>query len=1392
MLDFRFFKLDHCLRVFTLILVALFLVTSNETSFAQSANYKFSHININDGLSNNQVTCIYKDRFGFMWFGTMSGLNRYDGYELTIFEHDIYDTTTLSDNFIIDLFEDHLGKLWVYTRFGLNVYDPAKEKFIRNTGPLLKELNIAIDQWSLTKIFKDRQGNFWYLGTDFGINKYLHKKDTVINIVHRENDGTSIASNTVISIVQTSDNYIWLIHANGIFEKFDPAAGKVVYRSDYFISKSNGEKVPYELYADNDNDIWVYTNDVRGVFYFHSATRTFRHISTSSKGIKLNNDLVRGVAQDENGLIWIGTDHGGVNLFNKKDSAMQYILHNKEDARSLCQNSIISMFKDDSGIIWIGTFKKGISYYHENIIKFPLYKNMLSDPGSLPFDDINAFEEDEKRNLWIAANGGGLIYFDRRKNTFKTYRHEPENPESLSNDVALTLLYDSRDNLWIGTYYGGLNKFDGEKFTRYLPDSEDDSSISDDKVVCLFEDSKNNLWVGTIGGGLDLLDRNTNTFTHFNTKNGKIRSDFITSIAEDHLGNLWVCTAYGLAIMNRKTGKFKHYLNDINDPNSLSNNNVHYVFRDSRNLMWIGTREGLNLYNRERDNFTVFRVEDGLPENSIFTIEEDNNHNLWLGTSNGLSNIIVVDTGNGTYNFTFKNYDESDGLQGKEFNVNAVLKTSSGELVFGGGNGINIFNPADIKENRSAPKVVLTDFQVFNSSLSVGEMLNDRQILKESITIADEVVLKHDEKIFSIEFAALNYFHPEKNKYEYKLQGFNDEWITADAQTRKATYTNLDPGEYVFKVKASNNDGVWNEEGQTLKITILPPFWRTGAAFFIYFVVVAGVLLLSRKMILDKERMNFKIEQERSEAKRMHELDMMKIRFFTNISHEFRTPLMLVISPLENVIRSIQDIEQKKQILLVSRNAKRLLKLVNQLLDFRKMEVEEFRINPAKGDVVQFIREITESFSDLVEKNKIDFAFWSQHEQIMMMFDHDKLEKIMFNLLSNAFKFTPEHSSIHVELKVLTNRDQQELSITVKDTGIGIPEDMQEKIFERFFQNETSGAMVNQGSGIGLSLTKEFVKLHGGTISVESTPHRGSCFTVLLPIVAPEEKLPERSISGLPLRPGVETPRQNLSQNHKAGQKKPLVLLVEDNEDFRFYLKDNLKGFYNIIEAANGKDGWEMAVQEIPDLIVSDIAMPEMNGIALCEKIKNNQNTSHIPVILLSAHAEEEQKLKGFETGADDYITKPFNFEILQFRIRNMIILRETYRRNFNSKVEVNPKEISITSLDESLIQKALDLVENNMANPDFTVEELSRELGMSRVHLYKKLSSLTGKTPIEFIRVIRLKRAAQLLEKSQLNVAEVAYKVGFNNPKYFTKYFKAEFKTLPSAYAERKRKEDY
>jgi signal transduction histidine kinase/ligand-binding sensor domain-containing protein/DNA-binding response OmpR family regulator len=1355
---------------------AFLLLTVNGV-YAQNGQYRFSHVDLNQGLSNSQVKAFLKDSQGFIWIGTISGLNRFDGSTAKVFRNDPRDTSSLGDNDIFKIFEDPSGKIWITTYAGISVYNPATEKFTRNVNPLLR--HYTIPDGLISDIVKDRNGDYWFMHATSGLFKYIPAQKKTVHINQSEKDTTAIHSSRVASMAHDKAGDLWILHQNGILEKLDGKTLAVVYRNYTIHRQYKNESLDYNLIADDDGDLWIYfTNSNKGIYYFDASKYTLHHFHKGSAKLQLNTDIIRGVVQDNEGMIWVATDHGGVNIINKKNFSVQYILHNKDDDKSLSQNSIQTIYKDYDGFIWIGTYKRGVNYYHENVIRFPLYRNEAGNKNSLPFNDINSFAEDDDGNIWIGTNGGGLIQYDRKNDHFRQYMHDPRNPNSISGNVIVSTLFDSYKKLWIGTYYAGLNCFDGKRFIHYRH-SADPKSISDDNIWDVFEDSERQLWIGTLRAGADRFDRNTNSFIHYPFGGvNSVHSTYITAIVEDVDKNLWMGTGYGLDFYDRKSGTFTQYLNDVNNPNSLAHNNVFTMLDDGHGTLWIGTKEGLNLFDKRKKTFRVLRQEDGLPHNTVLTLLQDGNGNLWMGTPQGLSHLTITRNADGTIaSFRFRNYDESDGLQGKLFNEAAAFRTREGELIFGGPNGFNIFKPDDIRMNDKKPAVHFTGLQIFNKEVKIGEEIKGNVILEKAITQTKEIRLSYSDNVFSIEFASLNFFLPEKSRYKYKLEGFNKEWLATDGNSRRVTFTNLDPGEYILRVKASNNDDVWNEAGTSMKITILPPFWKTRAAFVVYICLLMAALLVTRRLIQQRERLKFAIEQERQEAQRMHDLDMMKLKFFTNVSHEFRTPLTLILTPVEKLMKAAND-DQRTQFQLIHRNARRLLNLVNQLLDFRKLEVQEIKFNPFEGDIIKFISETTFSFSDMSEKKDIKLDFKSSLESLETIFDQDKLEKILFNLLSNAFKFTPEHGSVSVLVNEFQQAEGKWLEIKVIDTGIGISPDKQEKIFERFFQSDLPASMVNQGSGIGLSITKEFVRVHEGYITVESEVGKGSCFTVSIPV---------KSVTMHETTSVVNedvAPVWDESQQSEA----PILLLVEDNEDFRFYLKDNLRLHYRIVEARNGKEGWNQALSALPDLIVSDVMMPEMNGIELCRKIRNDTRVSHIPVILLTARTTEEQKMEGFEIGADDYITKPFNFEILQSRIRNLIQKRESFQKDFRKQIEIKASHVNITSLDEKLIERAIKCVEDNISDTNFSVEDLSRELGMSRVHLYKKLLALTGKSPLEFIRVIRLQQAAQMLEKSQLTVSEIAYKVGFNNPKYFTKYFKEEYKMLPSAYAAERR----
>jgi signal transduction histidine kinase/ligand-binding sensor domain-containing protein/DNA-binding response OmpR family regulator len=1372
-------RLSSCLLIFFLL---LHIVT-----IGQVKDYQFSRLDIQSGLSNNQVNCVFKDAKGYMWFGTLSGLNRYDGYGFKTFKHDDLDSATIIDDNISRLFEGPGQKMWIKTQSDFNLYDPESEKIERRPENYLQSLGLPAE--GFITILKAKE-TFYFIYANAGV--YVYEPSKKIRHITKSLPSDRL-QNPVTSAVLDSKNYIWLLRYNGIIEKIDAEQDKTLLRTSIFQKENIHLQFGYAMFIDDQDEIWMYQrNTLSGLYQFTPSKNSLRHYSKESGSLVISSNAINAVAQDNKGFIWVITDHGGINIIDKERLTIRNLTTQENNRKSIADDALNAIYRDDLGIMWLGTAKKGINYFDENSNKFPLFQHAASEGFNIPFDDVNVFAEDKKGNLWIGTNGGGLIYFDRANKKFTEYKHHPSNNNSLCNDVVVSLCIDHEQKLWIGTYLGGMDCFDGKNFIHYRHIDSLPESIADDRVFSIYEDSNLNLWIGTLNFGLDRFDREKNVFYHHNTHVPQtMHSENITSIMEDSRGNLWIGTSWGIDVLDKSTSRFIHY---ISGNSKLSYNNVNGIFEDHAGNIWIATNRGLNVLPKGKADFKPFFIKDGLPDNTVLDILEDDDHYLWISTKSGISKIEIVNGADQELSIRCVNYNEYDGLQGREFNRFAAMKTRSGELIFGGSNGFNLFRPSELKNNNHVSPVVLTNFQLFNKSLNAGEQFNNHIILESSISETSEIVLRHNENDFSLEFAALEFTNTAKTRYAYMLEGFNKEWIPVNGKTRVATYTNIDPGNYVFIVKATNDDGTWNEKAVRLNISVLAPWWKTPAAYILYILFVAAVLYLLRKLIIRREKDRFILATERKEVQRMRELDLMKIKFFTNVSHEFRTPLSLILIPIEKFINQSNNAEQKNQFQLIQRNARRLLNMVNQLLDFRKMEVNELKLHAQEGDIIQFINEVTNSFTDLADKKNIRFNYSEHVHRLVMKFDHDKIERILFNLLSNAFKFTSEEGEVSVELRLLRQTGESFLQIQVKDSGIGIDSDKQSKIFDRFYQVSMPNTILNQGSGIGLAITREFAEMHGGSIKVDSAPGIGSCFTILLPVRtaadtvenlipadAPElsEKEWEEQLSGL-----------NGSEKPGIGQlKKPVILIVEDNDDFRFYLKDNLKEYFTIIEAVNGREGWKKILSTHPDLIVSDISMPLMNGIELCRKVKTDARTRHISVILLTALAGEQQQLMALETGPNDYITKPFNFEILFSKIKNLVEYQQVVKETYQKQLDVSPSDIENDLPEDDFIKKVLEIIENNMASSEFSVDNLRQELLLSRTSMYKKVLAVTGKTPIEFIRIIRLKRAAQLLEKTSHNVTEIAYMVGFNNPKYFARYFKDQFGILPSVYQSESRK---
>jgi len=1015
--------------------------------------------------------------------------------------------------------------------------------------------------------------------------------------------------------------------------------------------------------------------------------------------------------------------------------------------------------------------------------------------------------------FWIGTKNGGLNKYDRNTGSFTHYRHDPGNVNSLSSDFIFTLLesqFQGRNELWIGTS-GGLDKFNlnTKKITCYQHVPGDPYSISNNIIRSIYEDKTGALWIGTRNGGLNKFDR---TSGKFHRKKYYIGEALV--IFEDNTGTFWAGTSGGLARYNSDTDDFIYYEHDPGDPYSLSHRSVLSIYEDKSSGLWIGTRDGLNLYNRETNNFTRYKVKDGLPSNVINGILEDDFANLWLSTNHGLTKFNPEQN-------TFRNYDLLDGLQSNQFMHNASCLSKKGEMFFGGVNGFNVFHPERIEDNPHIPDINLTDFKIFNKKVDVNtEVLRDHDgklYLPKHISNISEIVLSYKESVFSFEFVALDYQSPQKNQYAYKMEGVDPDWVFTDASRRFASYTHLESGEYVFRVKGSNNDGLWNEEGASITIIITPPWWKTNLAYTLYVFLVGFIVFSIWRIQTNRFRMKHELELEQLHAKKLEEVDHMKSRFFTNISHEFRTPLTLIKGPLKQLLSGEFTGNIREQYKLMLRNSDRLLNLINEILDLSKLESGKMKLQVSKSDILQLVKRLVMSFSSLAESKNITVKFNTNERSILGYADRDKLDKIVTNLLSNAFKFTPEGGEIILDFELRNaesnkKKNYEYIQITISNTGPGIPIGQIDKIFGRFYQQDNNYKKDGEGTGIGLALTKELVEACHGEISVSSIPNKSTTFVVTLPIskecfkkdeiIEPPQTASPAQDDQLKVQidispSSIEDSRQKTSpssrpvriKSSKISQvssiQKPVssILIVEDNPDVTSYISSIMENDYQIITAENGSIGLNKASKKYPDLIVSDVMMPEMDGFELCKKLKSNELTSHIPVILLTAKADLESKIEGLEFGADDYISKPFEAEELKVRSKNLIDQRRKMREKFTNMIEINPGEITATSLDEQFLKRLMDVFENHVTDSDFNTEDFAREVGMSRSNLYLKVQALTNQSVNEFIRSLRLKRAAQLLRKNTGSVSEIAYEVGFNSVSHFSKVFSKQFGTSPGKF---------
>jgi signal transduction histidine kinase/ligand-binding sensor domain-containing protein/DNA-binding response OmpR family regulator len=1383
--------MNTILKHILLLLIFTGILAAQHESVIQGSfpNPILENLSIGDGLPNNTVSAITQDRFGYLWLGTLNGLVKYDGYTIKTYTPVKNDSLSINNRWISKIFEDHKGSLWIGTTTGLNLFNRKTENFTRYLSSI-----------SVLDMCEDAFGNFW-VAVDKGLFLFDRESNTFqlynfrdsshINEAFpaevNDNEFVEMSSANITSLAaDTLNRLLFLGTASGLYS-LNPGSHVVKkILSDFELENIS------TLYRQTNGTIWI---------GFDKGFASFNPKKSQITFYQNINLPVTAIAEDDDGYLWC---YAGSQTWAATGNEIIVINPSTNQYQRRSSEQIWSMYKDHSGIFWFGTRFEGLNKWNKNKWKFDTYKHLPDNKNTLSSDFVWSVYVDPEGIIWIGTQNG-LDRFDRESGTFKNY--------SINNNEVTAIHGDDSGILWLGTRTQGLVRFNplNETFRIFSHNPKDETSIGGNHVFSILTDSHGLMWVVTRYNGLNLFNKTTGTFTRYrNNPNdpGSLSQNDIFFIYEDGNNNLWICAEY-LNRYDRVSGKFTSV-------ELIKNTLPTSVFEDSKGNFWVGTYfNGLLLVDKEKlvvlKNYTE---KEGLPYNTITNIVEDNNGNLWIKTFNGFSR-FNPDTE------TFRNYYTSDGLPEIMTRLVYTYESSANEVFFGSSEGFYCFYPDSIKDDPTPPKVVISNISLFNKP---DETLSYDGFISE----IEKIDLPYNHNDLRFDFVGLHYGEPAKNRYKYMLENFDADWVDAGTQ-RNATYTNLSPGVYIFRVIACNRDGVWNEEGAFLNLIISPPFWATWWAYSLYVIFFGLVLYGVRRYEMNRVNLKNQVKLDEVKLKEKEETDKMKSRFFANISHEFRTPLTLILGPTEKIISSTKEEETQKQTGLIKRNAARLLNLVNQLLDLSKLEAGKLQLQASKGNIVTFVKGLTMSFESLAERKDVKLKVIAEMNDIELYFDRDKMAKILANLLSNAFKFTGEGGEITVALTLIPSNSGKGMSnlsavalakaegqgerkvvISVKDTGIGISEEELPKLFDRFYQVDSSQTREHEGTGIGLALTKELVELHHGKIRVASQVGKGSEFIVELPVGKEhlrQDEIVDRHETDtnviLNNLPAGEAGAKNLthivedSVSHfdpaGAGQAKlsvtvenhedkTLILVVEDNADVREYIKDSLGSSFTIEMASNGEQGVKKATEIIPDLIISDIMMPKMDGNELTRRIKNDERTSHIPVILLTAKSEQESKLEGLETGADDYLTKPFDTKELLIRIKNLITIRRKLQEKFSGeKIISRQVEKKLSHLDEKFLSKVLEVAEKHLSEEEFSIEDFGNEVGMGRVQLHRKLKALTGKSPSLYLRSVRLAKAKKMIEEKQGNISEIAYSVGFSTPIYFTKCFKEEFGYTPS-----------